>query len=156
VKSLAAAKQEISAEVCGPSMFQSFKAIHELDEPMRTVCRLNSVTHSWSRFLWVRNTGCPAGLLVNSMAAANQEISAELQGLAMKDSRYSKGQTRSKGGAANPSGGGKRRVSSLISSPLERPLREPVIQKTGGAGRREGGGLCSTHVCRRSGCARLD
>ena len=50
-----------------------------------------------------------AGLLVNSMAAANQEISAELQALAMKDPRFKKGQTRAKGGGAPP-GGGKRRV----------------------------------------------
>ena len=50
-----------------------------------------------------------AGLLVNSMAAANQEISAELQGLAMKDPRFRKGQTRTKGGTVALSGG-KRRV----------------------------------------------
>lgn len=43
------------------------------------------------------------------MTAANQEISAELQLLAMKESRFRKGQTRVKGGSA-PSGGGKRRV----------------------------------------------
>lgn len=47
---------------------------------------------------------------MNSMAAANQEISADLQGLAMKDPRFRKGQTRTKGGSAAPSGG-KRRVS---------------------------------------------
>jgi len=57
----------------------------------------------------------PAGLLLNSMAAANQEISPELQALAMKDSRFSKGQTRSKGGAAKPPGGGKRRVRLALS-----------------------------------------
>ena len=54
------------------------------------------------------------GLLLNSMAAANQEITPELQALAMKDPRFSKGQTRSKGGKGNP-GGGKRRVR--MSSP---------------------------------------
>lgn len=58
-----------------------------------------------------------AGLLVNSMAAANQEISPELQALAMKDARFKKGQTRSKGGGAMP-GGGKRRVRIFASAHL--------------------------------------
>lgn len=46
---------------------------------------------------------------MNSMAAVNQETTAELQALAMKDPRFRKGQTRSKGGGALPSGA-KRRV----------------------------------------------
>lgn len=54
----------------------------------------------------------PAGLLVNSMVAANQEITPELQSLAMKDPRFKKGQTRSKGGS-HPPGGGKRRVGPV-------------------------------------------
>lgn len=49
------------------------------------------------------------------MSAANQEISPELQALAMKDPRFKKGQTRAKGGGTLVyKAGAKRRVSHSL------------------------------------------
>ena len=75
------------------------------------------------------------GLLVDSMSAANQEISPELQSLAMKDLRFKKGQTRNKGGVSLPGrAGGKQRVSlspSLLQVSVYRSESMPKGTFTG-------------------------
>lgn len=61
------------------------------------------------------NANVSVGQLVNSMAAANQEISPALQSLAMKDQKFKKGQTRQKKGSIQGPAGAKRRVNQLSS-----------------------------------------
>ena len=60
---------------------------------------------------------------MNSMAAANQEITAALQDLAMRDAGFRKGQMRNKAGGKFSASGNKRRVRPCCSASEQGHLR---------------------------------